>query len=97
MSASAGRATSTATSWTAVSTGATTSFEDGLGGWSITGPAPGSAPNANNFVRTTAAGFPEGAAVTTDDSIYFGFGFEGIAGAPTRASVMGRAMSYLLR
>jgi hypothetical protein len=82
---------------TAVSTGATTSFEDGLGGWAITGPAPGSAPNANNFVRTTAAGFPEGAGISTDDSIYFGFGFEGIAGAPTRATVMGRAMSYLLR
>jgi hypothetical protein len=82
---------------TAVSTGATTSFETDLGGWAVTGPAPGSAPNANNFVRTTAAGFPEGAAITTDDTIYFGFGFEGIAGAPTRATVMGRAMSYLLR
>jgi bacillopeptidase F (M6 metalloprotease family) len=82
---------------TAVSTGATTSFEDGLGGWTITGPAPGSAPNPNNFVRTTAAGFPEGAAITTDDTIYFGFGLEGIAGAPTRATVMSRAMNYLLR
>jgi hypothetical protein len=82
---------------TAVSTGATTSFEDGLGGWAVTGPAPGSAPNANNFVRTTAAGFPEGAAITTDDSIYFGFGLEGVSGAPTRATVMGRAMNYLLR
>jgi len=82
---------------TAVSTGATTSFEDGLGGWAVTGPAPGSAPNANNFVRTTASGFPEGAAITTDDSIYLGFGFEGVSGAPTRATVMGRAISYLLR
>jgi Zinc carboxypeptidase/Immune inhibitor A peptidase M6 len=82
---------------TAVSTGATTSFEDGLGGWTITGPAPGSAPNPNNFVRTTAAGFPEGAAATTDDTIYFGFGLEGVTGAPTRAAVMGRAMNYLLR
>jgi hypothetical protein len=82
---------------TAVSTGATTSFEDGLGGWAVTGPAPGSAPNPNNFVRTTAGGFPEGAAITTDDTIYFGFGLEGIAGAPSRATVMGRAMSYLLR
>jgi hypothetical protein len=82
---------------TAVSTGETTSFEDGLGGWAVAGPAPGSAPNANNFVRTTAAGFPEGATITTDDSVYLGFGFEGISGATTRASVMGRAMSYLLR
>jgi Zinc carboxypeptidase len=82
---------------TAVSTGATTSFEDGLGGWAVTGPAPGSSPNGNNFVRTTAAGFPEGAAVTTSDTIYFGFGFEGIAQPATRASVIGRAMGYLLR
>ncbi len=82
---------------TAVSTGASTSFEDGLGGWTVTGPAPGSAPNANNFVRTTAAGFPEGATITTDDTIYLGFGLEGISGPASRASVIGRAMSYLLR
>ena len=82
---------------TAVSTGETTSFEDGLGGWTVTGPPPGSAPNGNNFTRTTAAGFPEGAAITTDDSIYFGFGFEGIASPDARDAVMGRAMTYLLR
>jgi hypothetical protein len=82
---------------TAVSTGATTSFEDGLGGWNVTGPAPGSAPNANNFIRTTAAGFPEGAAITTDDSVYLGFGLEGISGPASRAAVLGRAMTYLLR
>lgn len=82
---------------TVVSTGETTSFEDGLGGWTVTGPPPGSAPNGNNFSRTTAAGFPEGAAITTDDSIYFGFGLEGIATADARNAVMGRAMTYLLR
>jgi hypothetical protein len=81
-----------------VSTGeGTTSFEDGLGGWQVTGPPPGSAPNANNFIRITAAGFPEGAVVTTADTLYFGFGFEGIDGAATRNAVMGRAMAYLLR
>ena len=82
---------------TAVSTGDTTSFEDGLGGWTVSGAPAGSSPNANDFVRTTAAGFPEGAAVTTDDTVYFGFGFEGIAQPATRTAVMGRAMSYLLR
>jgi hypothetical protein len=50
-----------------------------------------------SVVRTTAAGFPEGAAITTDDTIYFGFGFEGIASPGTRSAVMGRAMTYLLR
>ena len=36
------------------------------------------------------------AAVTTEDTIYLGFGFEGITGAPNRAAVMDRAMDYLL-
>ena len=81
-----------------VSTGeGTTSFEAGLDGWTATGPPPGSAPNPNNFIRTTAAGFPEGAVVATDDTLYFGFGFEGISGTATRNAVMHNAMSYLLR
>jgi bacillopeptidase F (M6 metalloprotease family) len=82
---------------TTVSTGATTSFEDGLGGWTVTGPPPGSGPNANNWTRTTAAGFPEGAAVSTPWSIYFGFGVEGIATPAARSAVIGRAVGYLLR
>jgi hypothetical protein len=82
---------------TVVSTGETTSFEDGLGGWTVTGPPPGSGPNGNNFTRTTAAGFPEGAAITTEDSIYLGFGLEGIATPQARNAVLGRAMTYLLR
>jgi hypothetical protein len=81
---------------TVVSTGASTSFESDLGGWTVTGPAPGSAPNGNNFIRTTSAGFPEGAAITTPDTVYFGFGFEGIAGPANRAAVMQRVMAYLL-
>jgi hypothetical protein len=82
---------------TAISTGATTSFEDGLGGWAVTGPPPGSGPNSNNWTRTTAAGFPEGAAVSTPWSIYSGFGLEGIATPAARSAVMGRAIGYLLR
>ena len=77
--------------------GSTTSFEGGeTGGWAVAGPPPGSAPNANNFVFTTAAGFPEGAAITTEGSLFLGFGFEAITGADERADVMGRAMNYLL-
>jgi Zinc carboxypeptidase len=81
-----------------VSTGqGSTSFEGAdTGGWQVTGPPPGSAPNANNFVFTDATGFPEGAAITTADSIYLGFGLEAVTGADTRAEVMGRAMDYLL-
>ncbi|CRK58257.1 Carboxypeptidase A1 precursor [Alloactinosynnema sp. L-07] len=74
----------------------TTSFETGLDGWAATGPAAGSAPNPNNFIRATAAGFPEGAVVATADTLYFGFGFEGISGAAVRNEVMDRAIEYLI-
>jgi hypothetical protein len=77
--------------------GSTTSFEGSdTGGWVVSGPPAGSAPNANNFVFTTATGFPEGAAITTPDTIYLGFGLEGVNGAATRATVMERAMDHLL-
>ena len=42
-----------------VSTGeGSTSFEAGLDGWAVTGPPPGSAANANNWIRTDAAELP---------------------------------------
>ena len=84
-----------------VSTGTgTTSFEDDgdpMDGWAVTGPAEGSAPNSNNWVRTDAAGFPEAAVVATPDSVYMGFGFEAIDGEDTRAHVLGDLVDYLLR
>ncbi len=77
--------------------GSSTSFESGdTGGWAATGPPPGSAPNLNNWVFTTAAGFPEGASITTEDSLLLGFGLEAVTGADARAEVMGRAMDYFL-
>ncbi len=80
-----------------VSTGeGSTSFETGLDGWSIPGQPAGSAANANDFTRTNPAGFPEGAVIATRDTLYMGFGFEGITDAATRDLVMGRAMGYLL-
>ncbi|HEX6678478.1 MAG TPA: M14 family zinc carboxypeptidase [Actinomycetes bacterium] len=80
-----------------VSTGqGTTSFEAGMDGWTTPGAPPGSSPNANDFERTTAAGFPEGPVATTKDSVYFGFGFEGITDQADRNEVMGRAIGYLL-
>ena len=82
---------------TAISTGATTSFEDDLGGWTVTGPPAGSGPNSNNWTRTTAAGFPEGATITTPWSIYTGFGIEGISTPASRNAVVGKAVNYLLR
>jgi hypothetical protein len=77
--------------------GTSTSFETSLDGWTVAGPPPGDAPNSNDWIRTTAAGFPEGAVVATPDTIYMGFGFEGISTAAARDLVMGRAVNYLLR
>jgi hypothetical protein len=80
-----------------VSTGeGTTSFETGMDGWTTPGSPAGSSPNPNDFIRTTAAGFPEGPVATTQDTIYFGFGFEGISDEADRNEVMGRAIGYLL-
>jgi hypothetical protein len=80
-----------------VSTGeGTTSFETGMDGWTVPGAPEGSSPNPNDFIRTTAAGFPEGPVATTEDTLYFGFGFEGISDEPDRNEVMGRAIGYLL-
>jgi hypothetical protein len=81
-----------------VSTGeGSTSFEtEDLGGWEITGPPEGSSPNPNNFIRTTAGGFPEAAVVATPGSLLAGFGFEGISDAATRADWMERALDHLL-
>jgi hypothetical protein len=78
--------------------GGSTSFEadaDPMDGWAITGPPPGSGANSNNWVRTTADGFPEAAVLATPRTLYMGFGFEGITGAATRAEVMDRVTSYL--
>ena len=83
-----------------VSTGeGNTSFEDDgdtMDGWSVADAPPGSSSNANNFIATTSAGFPEGAIITTPDTVYFGFGFEGITDASARADIMGRVIDYLL-
>jgi hypothetical protein len=88
-----------------VSTGeGTTSFEDDgdpMDGWTVPG-APQDAegiegPNRNDWVRRGGLGIKEGAVVATGDTLYMGFGFEGITGALTRNKVMDRAIDYLLR
>jgi Zinc carboxypeptidase len=76
--------------------GTSTSFETGLDGWTIAGPPPGSAPNANNFTRTDASGFPVGNTIATPHSLLMGFGLEGVSTAAERNEVMGRALDHLL-
>ena len=72
------------------------SFEAGLDGWEVTGPPEGSAPNANNWIRTDASGFPVGAAITTPNSLLAGFGVEGVSTQAERNAVMGRALEHSL-
>ncbi len=76
--------------------GTSTSFEDGLGGWTVSGPPEGSAPNTNDFARTDASGFPVGNAIATPRSLLLGFGLEGVSTPEQRADLMGRALDHLL-
>jgi len=76
--------------------GTSTSFETGLDGWEVTGPPEDSGPNANNWIRTNASAFPVGASITTPNSLFMGFGFEGISTQAERDAVMGRILDHLL-
>jgi len=77
-----------------------TSFEEGeddpMGGWTVPGPPEGSEPNPNDWERTESVGLEEGAVVSTEDTLYFGFGFEGVRGAAARNEVMSRSLDHLL-
>ena len=87
-----------------VSTGeGTTSFEDDadpMDGWTVPGAPQDAAgiegPNRNDWVRRGGLGIKEGAVIATADTLYMGFGFEGITDSATRNEVMGRALDYLL-
>jgi len=74
-------------------TGARTSFETDLGGWTAAAAPVGSPPAAGTFRRTRQA---FGAGVTTADSVYLGFGLEGLPPA-TRKDLVSRVMTYLNR
>ena len=76
--------------------GTSTSFESDLGGWSVPGAPDDSSPNANDWIRTDAAGFPVGAVISTPDTLLLGFGLEGISTPAERDEVMRRAMAHLL-
>lgn len=77
--------------------GTGTSFEaTDTGGWTITGPPPGSGANGNNWKITNAAGFPVGNAIATPHTLLFGFGMEWISTPAERDQVMGRVLDHLL-
>jgi hypothetical protein len=68
-------------------------FESGLGAWSVLGQPAGSPPAGGNFRRAQGLFF---SAVTTDDSVLFGFGIEQIESSAERAEVLGKALNHLL-
>ena len=71
-----------------------TSFEDGLGGWTPA-PAPEGSRETNNWARSQKA-FEEGAATTTEDTVFTGFGAEGLTTADQREDFVARALDHLL-
>ena len=89
-----------------VSTGeGSTSFEDDadpMDGWTVSGapqdPSGFEGANANDWAGPRGGfGIKEGASITTPDSVFLGFGIEGVTGAATRADLIGRVVEYLLR
>ncbi len=71
-----------------------TSFEADLGGWALA-PAPEGSRETNNWTRTQKA-FEEGAATTTDDTVFTGFGAEGLTTADQREEFVAKALDHLL-
>ena len=79
-----------------------TDFESGLDGWTVGDPTEiGSGVNALDWNLTTDVGFTEGAMTSMNPgdadfrTLYFGFGFENVAGAAARNEMMDRALDYL--
>ena len=73
-----------------------TSFESDFGGFEAGPPPPGSEDGTQKaWQRTPSLNYVAGPGVATDDTLAYGFGFEGIGDAATRATVMGDAMRYL--
>ena len=86
-------ASSTTRPWLSAGAAGSEGFETGLGAWSVPGPPAGSPTGGVDFQR--AQGLLV-SAVTTEDSVLFGFGLEQIASAAERADVVRRAMAHLL-
>src|SRR3954470_14717859 len=68
-------------------------FETGLGGWTVGPPPAGTDVPTNGWERRTEE-FKEGGVVATDDTLYTGFGFEGI-NKSARNEFMRRSLTHL--
>jgi hypothetical protein len=72
-----------------------TSFEDGDGGWTRPGPPAGTESQVTGWTRAQSASFVEGAAVTTPDTVYTGFGLEKLTSPEGRVAVLRDAFEHL--
>jgi hypothetical protein len=68
-------------------------FETGLGPWTVPGPPPGSPPGGGDFRRSQAMLSP---AVTTADTVLFGFGVEQVGSAAERTALLGRSLEVVV-
>lgn len=71
-----------------------TSFEADFGGFTA-GPAPEGSQPAPQWERTGSVGLIEGPGMATRDTVYLGFGLEGVSTPAQRAALVGRAMRHL--
>jgi hypothetical protein len=69
------------------------SFENGLGAWSA-GPPPAGTESQENGWQSSGRSFVEGGVVATSDTVYTGFGFEGM-NAAARPGFMKQVMKHL--
>jgi hypothetical protein len=71
-----------------------TSFEADFAGFTA-GPAPEGSQPAPQWERTGSVGLMEGPGIATRDTVYLGFGLEGVSTPAQRAALVGRAMRHL--
>ena len=72
-----------------------TSFEDDLAGFTHPGPPPGTESQATGWERAQSAPFVEGAAASTDDTVYTGFGLEKVQGQDAQVAILGDVFQHL--
>ncbi len=73
-----------------------TSFEDGLGGFTAGPPPTGSEGGTQQqWSSRTSLGYEDGPGVQTPHSVYWGFGLEGVTTAAKRTQLMAAAMAHL--
>ena len=70
-------------------------FESGFGDFTVPGPPLTSPGNGVDWIVSEALFDPPAAAVVTDDTVTFGYGFEAIATAEERAAAMAEVLAYL--